>query len=318
MCIPWSPSFDLILSGGIEEGSFVGVAGLPKYGKTFSILSFCVNAQKPEYGSRPIYYGKVEGRLSTEHLRGIRGLNLKQPHFNIIQSTEERILSAQDFLKIFEMILRTVPGAVLIIDSISTLCDEREQTNGVGTETRGGGAKLFSQFTRLVNQIVPVKRSIVFGVSHLISNTSGTGASQVEKSAVAWKHQKDYDLKVVSRAPWKDNKEKQIGLEMKWECKTSKNGNPGLTTNSYLRFGLGLDHLWELIIIATAVSIIKKSGAWLQLPFATAEKGKPTQFQGTDKLYQALLRREDWQAEIRNRITKMVSGETEPEVEVGE
>jgi recombination protein RecA len=295
--IPWSPALDVILSGGIEEGSWVGITGHQKTGKTSASLSFAASAQRPEYGSRPVYYAKVEGRLSLTHLRGIKGLDLAKGRFNIIQSREGKILTAQDFLRILENVIKTVPGAVVILDSISALCDEREQNEGVGTETRGGGAKLFSQWCRLLNQVVPVNRTIVLGITHLISNTSGMGAQYAERAARMWLYQKDYDLRTVMKTAWKVG-DRQIGLDIKWACNTSKNGPPGMTINSYLRFGTGVDRLYEVLNLGIQCGLVRKSGSWLVLGFVDGEP----KFQGSEKAYEALADSPDWAGELEKRV----------------
>jgi len=48
--IPISPSLDIILNGGVPEGSFVIFTGQPKCGKTTTSLYLAGNAQQPEYG----------------------------------------------------------------------------------------------------------------------------------------------------------------------------------------------------------------------------------------------------------------------------
>lgn len=309
--VPISPAMDIITSGGVEEGSWVGITGNPKSGKTSCALSIAANAQLPEFGGRPVYYDKVEGRLSINHLKGIRGLDLAPGKFHIIQSREGKILTAQDHLTILTNILRTVPGAFIIIDSISALCDEKEMTDGVGTETRGGGAKLFSQFCRLMNNVVPVHRSIVVGITHLISNTSGMGAQYVERAARMWQYQCDYQLRTIMRTAWKSG-EKQIGLIIKWACNTSKLGPPGMSIDSYLRFGVGVDRLFEAVSLGVAGGLVKKSGSWLTMDFlqkpqheALLEGEAPPKFQGAENLYRALLEKPAWARALEQEVLSL-------------
>ena len=59
--IPVSPSLDIVLNGGIPEGSFVVFTGQPKCGKTTTSLDFSATAQRPEYqgdlkNPREVYY----------------------------------------------------------------------------------------------------------------------------------------------------------------------------------------------------------------------------------------------------------------------
>jgi recombination protein RecA len=299
--IPFSPSFDIILGGGLEEGSFVGLTGQPKIGKTTAALDFAATCQLAQYGCRPVFYGKVEGRLSRTHLDGIRRLNKERGKFNIITSTPDKILTMQDHLRAYKDILTNVPGAVLIIDSISSLCDERELADGVGTETRGGTAKLFNQFLRLVNQVVPVNRCIVIGITHLISNTSGMGAPWVERASQGWKYMCDYQLKAVMKKPWVNGKD-VVGFTTTWECKTSKNGPPGLKIDSWFRFGEGIDHLTELIEFGSQGGIVKKAGSWLTIEFGS----EPIRAQGKDKLRDILLTKPTVIEELQKKVKELV------------
>ena len=63
--IPVSPKLDLILGGGIPEGSFVIFTGQPKTGKSTLALDFASTCQRPEFGGefcpegRHVYYYNV-------------------------------------------------------------------------------------------------------------------------------------------------------------------------------------------------------------------------------------------------------------------
>jgi len=93
--IPVSPAIDMILNGGVPEGSFVVLTGQPKCGKTTTSLDFAATAQKEEYGSRHVYYLNIEGRLKKRDLEGIPSLNLDK--FDIIGSQTGKILHAEDY-----------------------------------------------------------------------------------------------------------------------------------------------------------------------------------------------------------------------------
>lgn len=308
--IPWTPSLDII-GGPIESASWVGLTGNPKTCKSSMALNLAAQAQRPEYGSRPVFYGKVEGRLSHLLTDGTAGLDLSEGRFTLIQSSKGRILPAQEFLDIFLRILKGVPGAFLIIDSISALCDEREMADGIGSETRGGGAKLFSQFLRLAAQVVPVNDSIVVGITHLISNTSGMGAQYVERAARAWSYQCDYQYRVQSKTPWKVG-ERQVGYQLRVVCNTSKRVPPGMATDAFIRFGLGSDRLYECLNLAEKVGLVRKSGAWYSLDFLKGRPGIPgdiPKFQGAERAYQTLTENEEWARILREEVVTMAAGD---------
>lgn len=293
--IPVSPVVDLITSGGILEGSWVGITGNPKLGKTTFSLALAANCQKKEYGSRPIFYGDVEGRISEMHLKGIRGLDLAKGRFNLIRSRKGKILTAQEHLDLYARILRTVPNAVLIIDSISAMCDEKEMSQGVGTETRGGGAKLFSQWCRMMNNVVPVHNSIVIGITHLICDTGNAMAGRVERVARMWQYQCDYQIRAIKMEAWKSG-EKQIGQKVTWACRCSKLGPPGMSMEGYLRYGTGLDSLYEAMILASTAKLIEVKGAWYNLTFLNSHPELPSDVkaQGGEATYKLLLENPDW------------------------
>jgi recombination protein RecA len=308
--IPWSPNLDVILGGGIVGGSRVSVAGPEKSGKTVSCLSFAANAQKPEHGSRPIFYDRVEERLAPEHLDAIEGLDTREPYFNIIRSRRGKILTAQERLDIALTTLRTVPGCVYILDSISTLCEEKEMTEGIGTETRGGGAKLFSQFCRLACGAISVNDCIFIGIAHLIANTSGRGPSRYERTGWTWGYHKDYWLWTWRAEPWED-KGKVVGIKVPWECKSSPLGAPpGMSTEGRIRFGIGIDRVYEMVNTATDASLVRKSGSWFYMDFVKdalpAGEDVP-KFHGTDAVYACLRERPEWAALLEKKL-KALSG----------
>jgi hypothetical protein len=160
-----------------------------------------------------------------------------------------------------------------------------------------------------MNQVVPVNKAIVIGITQLISNTSGKGAQYTERAARMWKYQCDYQLRTIMKEAWKAG-ETQVGLKVKWACNTSKLGPPGMTIDSYLRFGVGFDRLYEVINLGLAAGIIKRSGAWASLSFllkpehrnlldSWKEDDEAPKFCGAEKLYEAVLAvggRPEWAA----------------------
>lgn len=318
--IPIGPSLD-ILTGGILEGSFIGISGKPKTGKTITAMQIAANAQKPEFGSRPVFYAKVEGRISSVHTNAIKGLNTKKPHFNIIQSEEGRILTSKDYLQIMTAVLKTVKNAVLIIDSISALISEKELTEGVGVETRGGGAKLFTQFCNNVCNVVPINNSIVIGISHVYANTSGYGEAFLEKSAMRWQHACDYRLRSKTHKPWMDGT-RNIGIITTWNCLASPITPPNQTIDSYFRFGVGIDRLYELINFGISIGLVKKAGAWYTMSFMQRHLDllnvdkwddnteKMVKSQGQEGLYQLLVNNPKWAEALDKEIQELAGGLT--------
>ena len=286
--IPVSPSVDLILNGGIPEGSFVVLTGQPKCGKTTTSLDFAATAQKPQYAhssfkeGREVYYLNIEGRLKKRDLEGIPGLNLEK--FHVIGSQTGKILHAEEYLQIGERIINEIPGCLLIIDSYSALCTEAEITSDMDKMQRADGAKLLAKFCRKVSNVIPVNKNIVIGITHLMGNPTGYGAEFKEKSGQAIAYQTDIKLRAKTFKPWILSADStQIGQEIEWQVICSSLGPPGATIVSYLRYGQGIDKCMELISLAVDIGTIEKGGSWYTIP------GSKDKFQGTEKLRNFLL-----------------------------
>jgi recombination protein RecA len=288
--IPVSPALDLVLQGGIPEGSFVIFTGQPKCGKTTTSLDFAATAQKEAYrgdlkSPRHVYYLNIEGRLKKRDLEGIKELDLDR--FDVIGSQQGKILHAEEYLQIAEKLINEEPGSIIIIDSYSALCTEAEITSDMDKMQRADGAKLLAKFCRKVANVIPVNKNIVIGITHLMGNPGYGNVEWKEKSGQAIAYQTDVKLKAKFHKPWVLGTDgAQIGQEVEWQVLCSALGPPGGTITSYLRYGQGIDKFTELVMIATDMGLINKGGAWYTLDFITDEKLK---FQGSEKVRQFLI-----------------------------
>ena len=122
-----SPRLDIVLGGGIPGGSFVNLAGDPKCGKTVTSLCILRNAQKV---GRPCYFFNIEGRVKTRDLKGIKGLDRSK--LQLIQSYRDdknnvtKVHTAEDYLRMAEWVVKNIPHAVIVLDSVSQLAAEKE------------------------------------------------------------------------------------------------------------------------------------------------------------------------------------------------
>jgi len=301
--IPVSPAVDMILGGGIPEGSFVTFTGQPKCGKTLTSLDFASNAQKKEYGSRPVYYLNIEGRLKRRDLLGIKGLDLE--NFNIIESTQGNILTGEKYLEIATQIISTVPNCIMIIDSYSAICTEAEMTSGMDKMQRADGAKLLSKFCRKAANIIPVNKNIVIGITHLMGNPTGYGAEFKEKSGQSIGYQCDVKLRAKTSKPWLLGTENiEIGKEVEWKAEWTAIAPPGGICTSYIRYGQGIDRYMEIIVLGCDLGLIDKAGAWYTLSYLGDET--KAKFKGTEKIRNFLLENEEAYNKLFNEIQKMM------------
>jgi recombination protein RecA len=277
--IPVSPIIDVMLGGGIPEGSFVIPTGPPKVGKTTFCLQFAANAQKKQYGGefcpegREVYIYNIEGRLKRRDLLGIHGLDINR--VSVIESKPGQILSAEEYIETGERLINEKPGAVHIFDSFSQLCTKSRRTASYSDRFRDDTPLLLASFCKRICNVIPVNRCIVMGITHEIANQGGMPGQSpwVEASGRKVQFAVDVKMKATHATPWKVGKdETQIGQEVHWKCTSSAIGGPGQCT-SRLRYGYGLDKEAELIDIAPDLALLTKKGSWYTFADGTQMQG---------------------------------------------
>jgi len=269
--IPVSPTVDSIFNGGIREGSFCILTGPPKCGKTTTVLHFVGNAQQKQYQCdlcddiRPVFYYDVEARLKKRDIAAIHKICSEK--FFVIKSSPGNILCGERFLEIANNLINRYPGAIHIIDSFSALVTDAEFTKSMDEMQRADGPKLLAKFCRKVANVLPVNKSILIGITHMMGNPTGYGKATKEKSGFAVQYHVDFKLAAKQIQAWKDDDDQVIGQTVTWECESSSLGPPHRTGTSYLRYGSGIDEVYELITIAKDIGLIKLAGAWYTLTY---------------------------------------------------
>ncbi len=295
--IPTTPSLDIELGGGIPEGSWTLITGQKKVGKSCLSLQIAANAQALGYY---VYYFNVEHRFGEKNLSSIRHLKTDSEHFKIIQSSEDRILSAEDHLEIAVDIMSSQKRCVVIMDSISSLCSANEMSKDIGEASRPEGPKMLGKFCRRLESIVPINNIVFIGMLHLYANTSGYGAAWIEDGGNKIQYQCDTKLRCKSISPWEKGTgedKKRIGQTVDWEVSVNANGPPGGIAKSYLRYGYGYDDTWEIICLACDFGLIQKGGAWYTF--------EDIKVQGQEKLYDYFQENPDKLTALYSSIKEM-------------
>ena len=302
--IPVSPSIDMMLGGGVPEGSFVIPTGPPKVGKTTFSLQLAANAQRIEYTSelcpkgREVYFYNIEGRLKRRDLLGIRGLDLDR--FQIIQSEPGRILDGEDYIEIAEQLINEKPGAIHILDSFSQLCTTARREGDVRDRFRDDTPLLLATFCKRICNVIPVNRCVVIGITHMIANQGGGPMAPKRMEASGNKVQYAVDVKLVGKykKDWKVG-EVQVGQEIYWDCDSSALGPP-TSGMSRLRYGYGFDREAELVEIASEMGLIEKGGSW----YTFSDKSK---VQGLENARNKLVGNPEMYEEIYAQLRTMLN-----------
>lgn len=295
--VPVGPALDIILGGGIPQGSFVTLSGPPKVGKSSLALHVAKNAQK--LGMK-VYYFNVEGRLKPRDVQGIVGLKTDLKNLEIIGSTKDKILYAEDYMDILLSYITTKQKCLFIFDSFSQLCTAARQANEVGKRFRDDAALLLADMTKRVSNILPITENILIGTVHLIANQNPASRSLwTESAGNKIKYQADVRLK----APYQESYtvgDQQIGQLVHWEAEcTALHAPPNQKTKSLLRYGYGLDEEYEILTLGIDIGFIVQAGAWITFPNGEKQQGK-------EKARQYLVDNPKIYEEVKNQLYEML------------
>lgn len=256
-----SPIIDVALGGGIKEGSWVMLSGAAKSGKTTLAMQIAKNGQDE---GRPIIYINSEGRLKEMNFE-IEGLD---PEKMQIVTAEDEPLSAEAFLDITLKLIsaKENEGAICIIDSVSSLIPSKDLELEISGERRPGLPKILGDFVKKLGQIVPNQKSIIVMITHMITNTSGYGATMMADGGVKIGYQADTRMQVKSIAPWVQD-DQQIGQAVNWKILCSSISGPGAECQSWIRYGQGIDKVQEVLMMGQEAGLISQAGAWFTCNF---------------------------------------------------
>ena len=233
-------------------------------------------------------------------LRGIQ--NLDPSKVKVIASQEGKIIDGETFLSIAEDIVKNVPGCLLIIDSTSALCSSSEQIAAITGQTRNQGPKLLASFCRKLGNVVPVNRSVIWIIQHIIANTSGYGSPFMEDGGNKIVYQGDVKIRSKGFSDWKEG-EQIIGQAIKWSVEFAALGPPGANVESYLRYGFGIDETWEWSQLGIELGLIEANGSWYNFEPLTGEEKKA---QGQKNVWKQLNEEPELLKKLKIKIKEML------------
>jgi recombination protein RecA len=270
-----SPALDIALGGGLREGSVVVMTGDPKSGKTTTALHF---ASKCQAKNKRVIYVNTEGRLSKQNFEGIKGLNPEA--ILIVESTNDRVLTAEDFLNIIEYYINNDPGCLIIADSLSNMVPSCELEGEVRTGVRNALPRLLSMFFKRISGTLMKNKTILICITHNIANTGGSpyAPSKMADCGNMLQYQAGTNMVITHRGKWQVPKDTgpHVGQIANWSIKTSNaGGRPNSTAESWIRYGVGVDETQEIVQIACEFRLVKSSGAWYTIACAVENIDNP-------------------------------------------
>lgn len=293
------PTLDMKLGGGIPEGNLAIFSGMPKLGKTS--LAFQVAANAQEQYDKCVYVLPVEGRLRKMNLMGTHNLSLDEDKFVIVGSTGGKLLTAEENLTIAENIIKSHPGCVLIIDSLSALVALDDRTEEFSHNRRPITPKLLALFFKRISNLLPVQNTIVLGIQHVMQTQGNKGSFLIEDGGLKAQFYKNVHLRLKSMEHF-PNPNTPLGQKIKLDILCSALGGPCKKVETYLRYGYGVDDVYELLSMALDVSLIEKSGAWFAVPFLD----DTPKFQGMENLCQHFYQNPEHKEVLKSSLEEIL------------
>lgn len=282
---------------------------------TLTSLHFAANAQLL---GRKVYYLNIEGRLKPRDLQGIPKLQKTEDKFEIVRSFKKedgssRILLAHEYLDIAESKIKNEPGCIIIVDSASQLLTETEEQGELGQQHRAPGAVLLAQFCKKIANTLPVSGCIIIMIVHVVANTGGGMKKKSRTGGNKIQYAVDVDLECTYTEKWKvgggsdDESGTEIGKKIHWVTgSTAGNAAPGMETISYLRYGIGIDEIYELFDLAKTTGLIERAGAWYALNYLESKEEKIPKIQGEERVMELLNSNEEYVNILKDRLKGML------------
>ena len=249
--------------GGLPMGRIVEIFGPESSGKTTLTLSAIAQAQKA---------GKTCAFIDAEHaLDPIYARKLGV-------DTDELLISQPDngeqALEICDALVRSGAVDVIVVDSVAALTPKAEIEGDMGDSHMGLQARLMSQALRKLTANIKATNCLVIFINQIrmkIGVMFGNPETTTGGNALKFYSSVRLDIRRTGVVKDGDN---IIGSETRVKVVKNKVAPPFREVNFDIMYGEGIARTNELLILAEANDLIKKSGAWFSYEGSKIGQGK--------------------------------------------
>ena len=285
-----SLGLDYALGGGFPKGRIIEIYGPESSGK--STLALHAIAEVHKAGGVAAYID-VENAFDKTYAKNL-GVDLSKEAFLFCQPD-----NGEQALEIVETLIRTGEIDIIVIDSVAALVPKAEIDGEMGDSKMGLHARLMGQAMRKLVGCVNKTHTIVIFINQLRDKIGVMfGSPETTTGGNALKFYASQRLDIRRTAVNKDGDE-AISNHVKVKVVKNKVAPPLRIAEFNIVYSKGIDHIAELIDIATELEIIKKSGSWYS--YSETKLG-----QGAEKVKELLLDNEELVEEIEIRVKKLL------------
>ena len=249
--------------GGLPMGRIVEIFGPESSGKTTLTLSAIAQAQKA---------GKTCAFIDAEHaLDPIYARKLGV-------DTDELLISQPDngeqALEICDALVRSGAVDVIVVDSVAALTPKAEIEGDMGDSHMGLQARLMSQALRKLTANIKATNCLVIFINQIrmkIGVMFGNPETTTGGNALKFYSSVRLDIRRTGVVKDGDN---IIGSETRVKVVKNKVAPPFREVKFDIMYGEGIARTNELLILAEANDLIKKSGAWFSYEGTKIGQGK--------------------------------------------
>jgi protein RecA len=170
--------------------------------------------------------------------------------------------SGEEALEIAELLIATGKLSICLIDSVAALIPQKEIDGEMGDSNMGLHARLMSQACRKLTGPVSKTGTVLFFTNQMRLKIGVMfGDPRTTTGGEALKFYASMRIELSKKQGEKDGDEV---LTSRVTCKTVKNklAPPFRKCEFDIRFGEGIDRLGEILDLAVACGIVKKTGSW--------------------------------------------------------